>query len=266
MKKKYLVETSAVLPAIGFSNRDHNEYFRQTFGEGELYASIYIRMEVIRKWVCELIEFAELLDQCSTVSDAFLFWSQTYGRKPKVASDVVGWILRQRGIIGDLGSHQVAIEVAQKAVEILQAFDLCLPSKINNTCGCRRGGLPLAVDYRALLRELSRFRKDFLAGAMDCRIAVFLQLTNPKGRAGKLLNCPVVASDIKIASPLQDIVNAQRVACTQCKRIGDQVIALEQPAGVTLVHVDASYDILCACTGRDHVKIRSALSFKPTAS
>lgn len=117
-QQKILVETSAVLPAIGFSNSAHNAHFQSSVAQGGLYTSIYVRMETIRKWVCEAIEFAEL-------------------------------------------------------------------------------------------------------------------------------------------------VKAGKVICSNCKTIGDQIIAMEQASGMTMLHVDRSYDKLCACTNRQHVKLRSAASFRP---
>jgi hypothetical protein len=266
MRKKYLVETSAVLPAIDFSLPDHNEHFRTETAGADLFGSVYVRMEVLRRWVCELIEFAELMEQCSTVADCFTHWSQLYGRRPKLAGDLVAWMLRQNGVVRNDNPHEVATEVAQKAIDLLRAFDLVTSARINNTAKCQIGGMNFAVDFNHLLPELSALRKEFLSGIEDCPVRAFLQLGNARGRAAKLaeqLKGKTTKKEKNIAAPLREALALERVNCRECKKIGDQIIALEQPQSVTLVHVDSSYDTLCTCTGRPHLKLRAVATFRP---
>jgi hypothetical protein len=40
-------------------------------------------------------------------------------------------------------------------------------------------------------------------------------------------------------------------------KIGDTVIALEQQAAWSLVHIDSAFDVFCEATGRNHKKVES---------
>ena len=69
-KKKYLIETSAVLVAMGGSTADHRDEFQRTVADGALFTSLYIRKEFIRRWICYLIHLAFYRDQFGNLADA----------------------------------------------------------------------------------------------------------------------------------------------------------------------------------------------------
>jgi hypothetical protein len=56
--KKYLVDTSVVPAALRKSTAEHNDYFAAEVAQGTLAASVYVRMEFIRLWVCSTIRVA----------------------------------------------------------------------------------------------------------------------------------------------------------------------------------------------------------------
>ena len=134
---KLMIETSAVPPVLGFSNKPHNEYLKQLLVGSSLTTSVYVRMETIRVWVCDAIAFAELASQCSLVSDAINFWSHQFGRKPKIVVQLWGWISAGNSEIR-LSDNQVkefVLEVCHKALALMQMFDMKLASRTNNSCG-----------------------------------------------------------------------------------------------------------------------------------
>jgi hypothetical protein len=51
-----------------------------------------------------------------------------------------------------------------------------------------------------------------------------------------------------------------RFVCDDCRKIGDAVIALEQPADVCLVHIDKTFTKLCPFLKREHKQIKSAIA------
>lgn len=266
MKTKYLIETSAVPAAVGHSTPEHTQHFDAAVADGELYTSIYVRKETIRRFICDLIEIAEKIAQCSTPDRAIHLLGEGYGRKPKAVVNVVAMLLQKDNAIKN--TPELATAVAQLALNFIWAFDLKLASRVQNTCGCRKGGVEVEIDFRNLLRELSEFRKEFLKDVEDCPVNRFLQLGKLNRRSGKLLACDKLNDNQQIRD-VRDALRvlfdaAEPISCKACSTIGDPIIAMEQPKSWTLVHIDSSFDKLCECTDRDEKKIASKVAATPT--
>ena len=75
---KILVETSALRPALGQSTKRHEEHFRNATAGGHLGTSVYIRMEFIRRWICDLIRLALEVDQFESVDEALVYLEQDF--------------------------------------------------------------------------------------------------------------------------------------------------------------------------------------------
>lgn len=267
--KRYLVETSAVLPALGYSSRPHNQHFADQVEGGSLVTSSYVRMETLRRWVCEIIEYAQMVEMSSSVSDAASFWKEAYGRKPKLQGFLDTALYRSGVKIEDANTHGAATEIAQIALDLIELFDLRLKGRTTNTCGCQIGGMAVEVDGNDLLGTLSAFRSEFQKNVTDCPVNKFLQFRNPKGRSARIVGCEHLDRDQDaraVRQPLKELYEAQKhVTCRECGRIGDQIIAMEHPTAFNLIHIDKSYDHLCKCTGHNHTRIQSNASFKPKA-
>ena len=118
------------------------------------------------------------------------------------------------------------------------------------------------VDYNHLLDGLYRFYEAFLTPVEDCEVNAFLRLTHPKSRALALLGEDDVKA-LSVGKHLEGLRERGRwITCKECAKIGDAIIALEQPASWCLVHTDGAFDDLCRCLKRNHTKIRSVTSLK----
>lgn len=269
-KKKLLIDTSAVPPAIRQSSGPHIEHFDQEVADGMLCTSTYIRKEVLRLWVCEVIELAQLVDLSPTVSDAFSWWSDKFGRKPKIQGFVDVYLLRQQINLKEDDTHGAAVELAQFGLDVIDKFDLTFRSRTQNSCGCQIGGVEVEADGNALLETLGKFRREFLIDVVGCPVNDYLQVKNERGRVAKLAACEEFDENAEtkaLRRPLQKIMRKKgEVRCRACGSIGDHVIALEQPAAYTLIHTDHSFNTLCECMARDHHQIRSNASFQPKIS
>lgn len=266
-KKKLLIDTSAVPPAIGQSSGPHIEHFKREVAGATLCTSVYIRKETLRLWVCEVIELAQLVDMSPSVSDAFTWWKERYGRQPKLQGFVDSAFLRKEIALRDDDTHGAAIELAQFALDLIDNFDLTFRSRTQNSCGCQIGSIEVDADGNSLMTDLPRFRREFLKEVEGCPINNYLQIDNEKGRAAKFAACQHLnrnRATLALRAPLLQVIEAKReISCVVCGSIGDQVIAMEHPAAYTLLHTDNSFNTLCKCTGRDHHQIRSNASFQP---
>src|SRR5258708_38867991 len=119
-RPKYLVETSALRPALGSPSHKHHQHFSDAVRDGELYTSVYIRMEFIRHWVCYMIRAALYFKQCDDVANDLYHLEQAFGRGPK---DALFLIQQHLSVCGSLSSATSAEEIASLGMRFLEKFD-----------------------------------------------------------------------------------------------------------------------------------------------
>jgi hypothetical protein len=255
-KTKFLIETSVVRAALGDSTRDHARHVGEQIQGGKLYTSVYLRMEFIRRWFCDAARMAFAIDQFRDVSDALVFLEQDFSpRNMKGNLAALARALRVRGVMDN--SRAAAEEMASIAIAWLRSFDRLFESRIPNTCKCRIGARVPDVDYSRLFEDLRQFYEAFLTPVTDCEVNGFLQLQNPKARA-QLLLADEKASRLSAAKQLASLRDEGRwITCKECAKIGDAVIALEQPGSWCLVHLDNSFNELCRVLDRPHKQVKS---------
>ena len=147
---------------------------------------------------------------------------------------------------------------ASQAIRIIESFDDVFPKRIPNHCGCQVGAMnPTKIDYNNLLNDLHLFYESFSTPVQACEVNHFLGLNEKRRRSTTLLaNDKVLGvSAGKHLTKLRD--DAKWITCTECMRIGDAIIALEQPGSWCLVHLDRSFDVLSETLGRPHLRIKS---------
>ena len=258
--KKFLVETSAVRPALGDSTPEHCRHFREQVEGGTLFTSVYIRMEFIRRWVCDAIRMALVISQCSDVAEALCILEQDFSpRSVKGALAVIQRCLRESGSMDNTSA--AAEEVGRLAVLWLKRFDKVFPARINNVCKCKIGGRSLDdIDFNHLLDDLHTFRETFLVPVTDCEVNAFLDLGTSRSRVAPLLEDAGVLKT-KPGEKLEQLrVDGKWITCKECATIGDAVTALEQPASWCLVHLDGAFNDLCRARGRSHLQIKSVIA------
>jgi hypothetical protein len=258
--EKYLVDTSAVRPAMGQSTLSQQKHFAELVGDGSLWSSVYLRMEFIRRWFCSAARLAFTIEHFSDVPQAIWYLEQDFKpRENKAILAVLGTHLQQ---VGPLKTTRAAAEeCASLAVNWLKLFDRTFPRAINNSCGCQIGGLKLEIDFNSLLRELQQFYVGFSEPITNCQVNHFLNLANPKGRCAAILTDAEAAEAQASKKLLQLQQSKAHITCKECATIGDAVIALEQPKSWCLLHTDKSFDSLCGALGRPHKLVASVRSF-----
>jgi hypothetical protein len=254
---RYLFDTSAVRPLLNWSTTEHVGHVKGLVADGEIWASVYVRKEYAARWVCDMIYAALVMDQSVDVADGMFRLEQEFGRKPKSSLAGISLYLRKVGTLPNDNPRKAAEELASAAIQALDDFDDAFGKLINNRSGCQIGGAKAVIDYDDLLATAHKFRETFQRPVLDCKVNTFIQIRNPKGRLSPFL------SDSK-ASKLDAVKNAKsfqdsqtHITCRECGKIGDVVIALEQPASHCLVHTDHSYNELCRCLDRQHLEAPS---------
>lgn len=263
-KPKYLVETSAVRGAIGSTTEPHAEHVAEILSDGRLFTSVYIRMEFIRRWICQTIHAAIIIRQCSDAASGLGVLEQEFSSRG-VKADLAAFseVLRNVGGIGN-DSKSVSEELASSAVRWLRRFDRIFSSRINNRSKCKRGGRELNVDFDSLLMDLNEFREAFMDPVSDCEVNHFLELSNEQSEACRLA-AQVTAEQpkrkAKTCMTMEEFGRENKwITCSECEKIADPIIALEQSKSWTLVHLDEAFNFLCHLRSMPHKQIKSVLA------
>jgi hypothetical protein len=171
-KPQYLVETSALRPALGSPSHKHNQHFAEAVKDGDLYTSVYIRMEFVRHWICYFIRAALLVAQCGDMANALYLLEQAFGRGAK---DALALIQQQLMQCGSVTCDTSAEEIASLAIQLIERFDSVFPRMVANSCQCEIGDKSPDVDYNTILSDLHKFHEEFLDPVQDCKINKFLK-------------------------------------------------------------------------------------------
>jgi hypothetical protein len=256
-KKKHLIETSAVPVVLCESTPSHCAAFRGAVAGGTQDTSVYIRKEFLHRWICYYIKMAFEVDQSGNLEHALHRLNQTFSiRDAKTGMHAIAMLLQEKGAITNC--RTAAKELARLAIAELKKFDQAFRSKTPNVSGCRIGGKPLNVDYNHLFDDLRAFMAS-VGIVNDCPVNQFLAR-----RASRLVENDLVTRKTSAGQNLAQLRAKQRwITCRECRTIGDAIIALEQPAGWCLVHIDKDFTILCDVLHREHKPIPSLAAVEP---
>lgn len=255
----YLTETSAVLPAIGASTTGHNLHYLSLTKDGHHFTSLYIRKEFIARVFCELAFVAFSISQRSNVRDALVVLSQRYSiRSIKIDVIALGHLCEREAVMNNPGT--AAIEVARMGIHWLKTFDRVFNKKIANSSGCQIGDSRPTIDYNDLVKDVYNFYESFKDPVEDCAVNDFIETGVSDGKGRILADNPIL-KDIDSVKNLTKILDAgTRFVCDECRKIGDVVIALEQPDGHRLVHLDKAFNKFCPVLKREHTQIKSVVA------
>ena len=179
---------------------------------------------------------------------------QAYGRGPKGTLDVLEQHLRE---VGSISNTAAAEEIGSQALACVKLFDRIFASKINNTCKCQIGARPLVADGNHLLEDLYKFYTEFQEPITDCEVNGFLNLSNDHSRVQTLFSDANARKCDSVMQLQEYAASNKHITCRECGKIGDAVVALEQPASWCLVHLDKAYKALCPALGREQKAIAS---------
>jgi hypothetical protein len=177
-------------------------------------------------------------------------------RDVKTLNHAITVLLKEKTPISNC--RDMAKELARLAIAELRKFDRAFRSKTQNACSCKIGGKPLVVDFNHLFDDLRAFMAS-VGVVNDCPVNAFLA-----NKASRLVENDLVTTKTKAGQNLAKLkAKKQWITCRECRTIGDAIIALEQPAGWCLVHIDAAFTILCDALHREHKSVPSLAAVEP---
>lgn len=264
----HLLDSSVVRPML-LGTTTYKQYFASQFDDQACFVSPFIRMELYRSYLRNVIEFYATLNlpTISNLSDAITFWSNRYqGSKHKAVQQLLAKIL-------DHHFSQVALqdkEVAKQAIAILiQEFIHALQTEfqllVTDSTQCTRAAVTLNIendDFMAAIIDFSSEFDDVVTCRNQCQIHRFLLqdhkaiLQNYVHQAESLPKNSTNRGFLAICTALQILLEQGEFACSCrfCERIGDVVIALDAPRHLQIEHTDQAFDSLCPPIDQPHRK------------
>jgi hypothetical protein len=259
---------SSVVYAILLGTQAYKQYFESVLSHPRL-VSPYVQMEVQRSYLCKIIEFYFILDLDSiqNISDAIIFWSNSYkSSQHKAVARLMAQLLQQRPIaLGDPQDKGKALDaIAALIIQFSELLRNRFVSTENDSTNCARAQVTLNVTDNAA-EEFIRFLGAFdnvKACRSQCRIDQFLlnehlsEIESYVQYSESLAKNSDSRGFIKIAENLKEVISqgSDACSCKRCERIGDAVIALDAPREMQLEHTDRSFDYLCPLIQQPHRK------------
>jgi hypothetical protein len=221
--------------------------------------SFYIRKEFVWAFICELSHMAFYISQRTSVRDALVLLANRFSiRAIKVDMMAIATLLEERKAMHSPSA--AAQEIGSLAIRWLKTFDRMFTSKTPNEVGCRIGHKRPHIDYKTMLTDLHAFYEDFTEPVDDCPVNEFVGIGEPFGRGQALVSEKTTEKLDSVKEIAKLLKSGSRFVCDDCKKIGDALIALEQPEDLCLIHIDKAYNRFGPFLKREHRQLKSAFA------
>ncbi|MBR8840927.1 MAG: hypothetical protein DSM106950_44955 [Stigonema ocellatum SAG 48.90 = DSM 106950] len=267
IQEKFL--DTSVMRSLLLATQAYQQYLKSQLSNSEVYISNYVRMEIKRSYIINIISFYFVLrlDGINTIGDAITLWSNKFkGSELKAILQVIPQLFSTRQL------NFASPEDKQKALSLLaiyiKRFDLIIKTKFNYSedyTVCARALVPLNIDLKNPAIGLNKFVlkfEDTKTCRSQCNIDQFLliqyryELEQIVEIASQIPRNTKTRGFLNIAHNLKEILISGATACDckRCEKIGDAVIALNTPRNLQLEHTDNSFDYLCPPIKQPHQK------------
>ena len=248
----------------------YKQYFESQFADQPLYISNYVQMEIKRSYLINLISFYFVLhlETINNIVDAIALWSNRFNPSElKAILQLIPQLFSTRQL--NFSSDQDKKKALSILAIYIKRFELRLHRQFNNTnidsTACARALVPLNVDLKNPVEGLKQFADEFgdvKTCRSKCQIDQFLlvqyrsEIERLVEQAKHLPKNTNTRGFINIANNLKEILatGAPACNCKRCEKIGDAVIALDEPRNMRLEHTDNSFDYLCPTVNQPHYK------------
>ena len=254
MKDKHFLDTSVLRPVLT-SPLKVKEYYRESLS-GDIYICDYIKMEFLRGYIKNCIDFYLILNmpQYSSFSDALAMWSQKFQiREQKNIITMMSNLLEHNDCIND--KEKTAIILADYIRRLIGKLNYCFKNiGIDNT-KCNKASIKLKYDPKNTQDSFRNYLDDFKKS--ECNVNNFI-FKNHKKSISKLINT-VIKNEYgnrdgfdKIIKILNEMPDDKTITCAKCSKIGDMIISLLPPGDFQLEHTDNSFNYFCKVLNKQH--------------
>ncbi|RUS94430.1 hypothetical protein DSM106972_093250 [Dulcicalothrix desertica PCC 7102] len=269
IEQEYFLDTSVARSLI-LATQLYQHYFKSQFNGKNIYISNYVRMEIKRSYLINIISFYFILrmDTINNIGDAISLWSNKFkGSELKAILQLIPQLFGTRQF--NFYSKEDKEKAIAALVIYIKRFDLTLRKSFKNTnkdlTACSRAMVPLSVDLKNPTPGLKKFADEFgdiKSCRSKCQIDQFILVEYKKSIeqliqiASQLPKNTNTRGFINIVTNLKEILKTGATACDcrRCEKIGDAIIALDAPRNMQLEYTDNSFDYLCPTINQPHYK------------
>lgn len=228
------------------------------------YTSQYLRMEFFRRWIITGIEvyFQALLTD--DFDDALAYHSQSFS--PREVKVVLMWAAKFGKSLPPTSSKEKVEWFGDEVLKFARAYDILFSKSVSAKSGCKLGELSLDSHCPTRAQALQDFHERFTSQDKACNLEGLFQFEKGCPRLKMVLKASKEdVPDAKARRALTLLKKALckfiqgklNLTCRNCSKIGDAIIAMEQPRTHTLYHTDHSFSALCPLLGKKHIAIGS---------
>jgi len=256
---KHYLDTSVVVKLLVGSAK-YKKYLEAQLAGGRLFVSSYVNMEWRRACPVHLLRFWLMCANPAhdTIADGMREWSNQFRRGALGAfvSFAADFLACQRlRLDGRVDKPKALLRMGTYIVQMLNSSNKRFRSLYSDNCKCSKGTLSLPRKGGRTVEEMRGVFEDFLdafkksSNCSLCKKVLVPRKTRIDGIIKKTNEA--VGGDAKgskkVAARLKSIMERDPVSCScsECVGIGDAVIALECPPGMTLQTLDKSFIYLC---------------------
>jgi hypothetical protein len=268
-RTEYFLDASVARPIL-LGTSTYQQYFKVQLGDKPCYISPYVRMEIHRSYLRNIIEFYFTLrsPQITNLSDCLILWSNRFqSSKHKAIQQMIAQLIERGAGNPEIFRHKntCLIELEQIIRALVESLQTIFVNTENDSTCCSRATIGLNLKAENFSEELTQFADvfdDVKSCRSKCRIDQFL-LADRKTEIEAYVQQKNSLSQnsnsrgfLKITEALEDVLlrGADACSCRQCERIGDAVIALDAPREMQIEHTDHSFDYLCPPIQQPHRK------------
>lgn len=260
MTQKLLLESSCVFAAL---RPDFEPVLAKQIpppGHKFIYCtSQYLRMEFLRLRIISAIKIYFEGRRCGDISFALYEAHHGFGRVPKTA---LSWAsIYLAGVLKHPPSEPIE-QFGWAILSLMQTYDKLLTKFVGNKTACKRGELHLDSTSPSLHQLLRDFADRFDNNERACNITKMLGLNAKDFRSLRPIttakeDCKWSPAERKAFRKMRAnlgkfICNSKSPTCATCSKVGDLLIALDQPRKIVLYHTDHAFSVLCPLLRKPH--------------
>ncbi len=230
----------------------------------KFWTGLYLRMEFFRVWVISGIDIYNYAKRFNSVPKALDYLGEEFSIR--YVKSVLKWAAYY---IKELRNKQETEEiyhfgwlVLNFALEYDNIFQKIAQPKTN----CKRGQTPFDFSMPSLDKILTEFYERFNAEDHTCKLSSLLQISGTYPKLQSIMRADLKSLKQESRKSIKDlreniqffITNSQTPTCKDCYKIGDVLVALDQPPNTKLYHTDYSFSALCPILKHKHEHIISA--------
>ncbi len=232
----------------------------------------YLRMEFLRRWIKTGTELYFLARRLGSLEEALVTFSQRYSiREVKV---VTFWAAKFISALHEAPTDEPTSKWGTTVLRLALTYDCLFGRFASVKTGCKRGEVRINQSAVTVREALQDFYERFEPEDHICRVGELLEADE-----GFPLLRRIVRTDRK-AHPAESrrgfgtlqcrakdmLAEGGLPDCSACWKVGDLLIALEQPPSWVLYHVDHLFDALCPMFDSKHVKVKSISTLSKSKS